>query len=78
MLPVHETNLLESAAEEVKLYPYEKLHILEKYKGRRLRIISSFAFSPRPCVEKTLYIKTAEGTYTQDFISLLQPYYLYM
>jgi tRNA1Val (adenine37-N6)-methyltransferase len=78
MLPVHEMNLLEAAAEEVKLYPYEKLHVLEKYKGRRLRIITSFAFNPQPCVEKTLYIKTIEGTYTQDFISLLQPYYLYM
>jgi tRNA1Val (adenine37-N6)-methyltransferase len=78
MLPVHETYLLETAAEEVKLYPYEKLHILQKYKGRQLRIITSFAFNPRPCVEKTLYIKTTEGTYSQDFISLLQPYYLYM
>jgi tRNA1Val (adenine37-N6)-methyltransferase len=78
MLPVHETNLLEVAAEEVKLYPYEKLHILEKYKGRQLRIITSFAFNPRPCVERTLYIKNTEGTYSQDFVALLQPYYLYM
>jgi tRNA1Val (adenine37-N6)-methyltransferase len=78
MLPVHETHLLEAAAEEVNLYPYEKLHMLEKYKGRQLRVITSFAFNPQPCVEKTLYIKTPEGTYTQDFIALLQPYYLYM
>lgn len=78
MLPVYETNLLEAAAEEVNLYPFEKLHILEKYKGRQLRIITSFAFNTQPCVEKTLYIKTNEGTYTQDFISLIQPYYLYM
>ncbi|QHT65812.1 methyltransferase [Rhodocytophaga rosea] len=78
MLPRHEMSLLEEAAREVKLFPSEKLYIAEKQEGKLLRIISTFSFTETHPEEKDLFIKNESGTYTQDFIGLLQPYYLYM
>jgi tRNA1Val (adenine37-N6)-methyltransferase len=78
MLPRHEMSLLEEAAREVKLFPSEKLYISEKQDGKLLRIISTFSFTEAVPEEKDLFIKNEAGTYTQDFIRLLKPYYLYM
>lgn len=78
MLPRHEMSLLEEAAREVKLFPAEKLYISEKQDGKLLRIISTFSFMEALPEERNLYIKNEAGTYTQDFIGLLQPYYLNM
>ncbi len=78
MLPVYEMSILEEAASCVKLYPFQKLHILEKQNGRHIRVITSFSFTEGPSKEDTLYIKNEAGTYSKEFISLLKPYYLYM
>lgn len=76
LLPIYEMTLLEEAAEEVKLFPVEKLRILEKENGREIRVITTFGFANQPCREEVLPIRNQQGTYTPEFIALLKPYYL--
>lgn len=78
MLPRHEMGLLEEAAAEVKLFPFEKLYVYERQQGKLIRVIGCFSFKPHVPVEKQLYVKNGTGTYSEDFIRLLKPYYLYM
>lgn len=78
MLPRHEMGLLETAAEEVKLFPFEKLYVFDRPEGKLLRVIACFSFEEKELQEKSLYVKNQEGTYTEEFIKLLKPFYLYM
>jgi tRNA1Val (adenine37-N6)-methyltransferase len=78
MLPKHEMSIFEEAAAEVKLFPYEKLNIVEQHQGKLIRVITSFSFQEKEIDENVLYIKNEAGTYTDEFIQLLQPYYLNM
>lgn len=78
MLPRHEMSIIEEAAAEVKLFPFEKLHILERQQGKLIRVIASFSFQEQEIEEKVLYIKSEADTYTKEFVQLLQPYYLHM
>jgi tRNA1(Val) A37 N6-methylase TrmN6 len=41
-------------------------------------VITSFSFQEKEIDENVLYIKNEAGTYTDEFIQLLQPYYLNM
>jgi tRNA1Val (adenine37-N6)-methyltransferase len=42
------------------------------------RVVQKFSFMKKECVSEQLVIKDAEANYTEDFISLLSPYYLHL
>ncbi|MDJ1494422.1 methyltransferase [Cytophagaceae bacterium DM2B3-1] len=78
LLPPYESSQLEKNCFDYGLYKYEELQLFDYIEGKQIRTINSFSFTKESTPQtKTLYIKTSvDGTYTDDFIQLLKPYYL--
>lgn len=78
MLPPFESTALEESALQQKLFPSEKLHIYDRVGGKRIRVITTFAFSEQSCQEDKLYIKDERDLYSEAFKNLLKEYYLHL
>ncbi|MBL7974220.1 MAG: methyltransferase [Candidatus Kapabacteria bacterium] len=65
-------------AEERELHPKRILHIADVPDKPPIRSCIEFTFSQTEVDERTISIKDNEGCYTEEFIDLLEPYYLYL
>lgn len=84
LLPLPEMQLFEQIGLQHSFVPKETLTIQDSEKHKPHRKIVTFCrqdrqlsqdFEPK---QNLLFIKNLDGSYTQDFINLLQPYYLYL
>jgi tRNA1Val (adenine37-N6)-methyltransferase len=78
MLPPFENSLLEKEAERLGLFPQERCKISDRKNSAPSRVISVFRFSLAEIIEKQLYIKEDDGSYSQYFRKLLAGYYLHL
>lgn len=78
LLPWHRKANLLNLAEKHGLYPLNLLTLKHSPKHSPFRIIGIFSTrNNKPPAEEVLIIRE-EDSYTKEFISLLQPYYLYL
>ncbi len=80
LLPPYEMGLLKDYCLQNGLHAYEELHLFDYTGGKQIRTIAGFSFQ-KDTISHTsnLYIKTAaNGVYTDAFVALLKPYYLYL
>lgn len=79
LLPFKSSGPIIDLAQENDLHLCHQLRIRDNVSRPFIRVINTFSFS---CMETnenaTLTIKSADGSYTPEFIQLLQPYYLYL
>jgi tRNA1Val (adenine37-N6)-methyltransferase len=84
LLPLPEMQLFEQIGLQHEFVPNEIITIQDSEKHKPHRKIIAFCrqnhqslqgFKPK---QKILLIKNLDGSYTQDFVNLLQPYYLYL
>jgi tRNA1Val (adenine37-N6)-methyltransferase len=80
LLPPYENNLLAEQCLTHGLHAVEELHLFDYIGGKQIRTITGFAFAKDTILQTVnLYIKTAaNGPYTDAFVELLKPYYLYL
>lgn len=78
MLPPWQSAQLEGHMEKKKLWPKKKLIIKEKADKDTIRIITSFSNEKLNHEESILVIRKENNTYSNDFINLLQAYYLHL
>ncbi len=80
LLPPYESGLLEDYCRETGLHKQKELRLYDYVGGQQIRTIAGFSFLKDTIWENSdLYIKTiADGEYTEDFVQLLKPYYLYL
>lgn len=77
LLPEYETEVFVNLAKEDGLYLQKQTLIYHHKQKKALRVISIFGKKQaEEIILKKLYIKNLDQTYTQDFINLLQDYYL--
>ncbi|MBX7153673.1 MAG: methyltransferase [Bacteriodetes bacterium] len=65
-------------AEERELHPKRILHIADVPDKPPIRSCIEFTFSQAEVDVRTISIKNNDGSYTEEFIELLEPYYLYL
>ena len=80
MLPPHESTLLAGLCAETGLHKTEQLRLHDCVGGKLIRIIGGFGFSGDTILQASdLCIKDAGNQhYTDEFVRLLQPYYLHL
>ncbi|WP_161890429.1 tRNA1(Val) (adenine(37)-N6)-methyltransferase [Pontibacter russatus] len=80
LLPPAEAALFQKAAQAYGFHLAETVEVFTYRGGKCIRHIQTFGFAPvgQP-LSRRLYIREADkATYTQEFIALLQPYYLHL
>ena len=80
MLPPHESTLLAGLCAETGLHKTEQLRLHDCVGGKLIRMIGGFGFSGDTILQASdLCIKDAGNQhYTDEFVRLLQPYYLHL
>jgi tRNA1Val (adenine37-N6)-methyltransferase len=79
LLPPYQAGRLAELLFPLGLFPVDHLHLYDRPGTQPIRRITTYAATPPDhCREKDLFIRNATGTYTNDFVRLLKPYYLYL
>lgn len=79
LLPPYQAGRLQELLAPLGLLPAGHLHLHDRPGAPPIRRITTYAATPpEHCPETDLFIRDATGTYTGDFVRLLQPYYLYL
>ncbi|MFN8366810.1 MAG: methyltransferase [Candidatus Kapaibacterium sp.] len=65
-------------AEEKMLFPKRVLHIADAPNKKPTRSCIEFTYTTVDVEMGTLCVKDNDGSYTEEFIELLEPYYLYL
>ncbi|CAA9274787.1 MAG: tRNA(1)(Val) (adenine(37)-N(6))-methyltransferase [uncultured Cytophagales bacterium] len=79
LLPPYQAGRLEALLFAFHLFPADHLHLHDRPGAPPIRRITTYtSTSPDPCRETELFIRDATGAYTDDFVRLLKPYYLYL
>ena len=80
MLPPHESTLLAGLCAETGLHKTEQLRLHDCVGGKLIRMIGGFGFSGDTILQTAdLHIRDAgKQQYTDEFVRLLQPYYLHL
>lgn len=78
LLPATEFALFEKMLQENGWFVFDKLKVCPVDGAGPNRIVGIFKRGTGVTVEETLTIKKKDGSYTNEFIKLLQPYYLYL
>lgn len=61
-----------------KLYPQRRLHVFTKPGKPCRRVLLSFGFQEKECVEESICIETNHNEYTPEYIALTKDFYLKM
>ncbi len=79
LLPPYQAGRLQEGLASLGLFPTDHLHLHDRPGAPPIRRITTYAASPPDgCPDTKLFIRDATGTYTGDFVRLLQPFYLYL
>jgi tRNA1Val (adenine37-N6)-methyltransferase len=78
MLPVPEHNEWASLLHENHWHAINWLAIKDNENAAAKRIVSSWSRGSVTCHHQNLCIKKQDGSYTEQFIKLLEPFYLYL
>jgi tRNA1Val (adenine37-N6)-methyltransferase len=78
LLPPFQSRQTEGLMAGAGLFPTEKLHIYDYTGGKEIRIITTYTTGAQRFREWVLYIRDAENQYTEEYVRLLKPYYLYL
>jgi tRNA1Val (adenine37-N6)-methyltransferase len=79
LLPPYQAGRLQALLALRGLFPADHLHLHDRPGTPPIRRITTYAAAPPDhCRETDLFIRDATGTYTGDFVRLLQPFYLYL
>jgi tRNA1Val (adenine37-N6)-methyltransferase len=78
LLPYHRTQLFVALAENTGFYLQHKALVQQTPKHAPFRSMMLFGREEKVYQQTTIIIKDAAGNYTDDFISLLKDYYLYL
>jgi tRNA1Val (adenine37-N6)-methyltransferase len=76
LLPLYESSVLETMANQLGLFANKKLNIHHREGSKILRIITTFGFIKTKAQIEQLFIKDSNESYTADFQRLLSDYYL--
>lgn len=75
MLPVYEMSLFEQEMEACGFMPFHRLQIHHNLHKQALRVITAFSRIEKPVVkDEKLYIKNPDGSFHQDYQTLLQDF----
>lgn len=79
LLPPYQAARLQELLAPLGLLPTDHLHLHDQPGTNPIRRISTYTTTPSDyCRETELFIRGATGAYTDDFVQLLKPYYLYL
>jgi tRNA1Val (adenine37-N6)-methyltransferase len=79
LLPEYEMDLFTNILYKQQLFAQSRLIIRNSVSGPVFRVIASFLRIQSSMIKsEELVIKDTTGDYTQDFVRLLKPYYLYL
>jgi tRNA1Val (adenine37-N6)-methyltransferase len=77
LLPAYQTTLFMQETARVGLFPTQQLTIFQKPNAPIFRLITTFEHTTQPYTPEMLYIHQPDGSYSDSFRALLQPYYLH-
>ncbi len=79
LLPPYQAGRLAELLFPLGLFPVDHLHLHDRPGAPPIRRITTYATTePVLCRETNLFIHDEKGTYTDEFVRLLKPYYLYL
>jgi len=78
LLPPAETKKLAEACQRKFLFFSDQLLIKDSEKKEPKAIVTILSKKPSKLISKKMIIKNDNGAYSSNFISLLEPYYLYL
>ncbi len=79
LLPPYQAGRLQGLLAPLGLFPLDHLSLHDRPGAPPIRRITTYTFgTPGPGPETNLCIRDATGAYTDDFVRLLKPYYLYL
>lgn len=79
LLPPYQAGRLQELLAPLGLFPLDHLHLHDRPGAPPIRRITTYTFGiPGPCRETNFCIRDGTGAYTDDFVRLLRPYYLYL
>ncbi len=78
LLPPFQSCQMDGLMAKAGLFPTEKLHVYDYTGGKEIRIITTYTIGARQLREWVLYIRDADNQYSEEYVRLLKPYYLYL
>ncbi len=79
LLPPYQAGRLAELLFPLGLFPVDHLHLHDRPGAPPIRRITTYATTLAAlCRETDLFIRDEKGTYTDEFVRLLKPYYLYL
>jgi tRNA1Val (adenine37-N6)-methyltransferase len=77
LLPVYESQLLESVANNYGFYPYQKLLVKNQPQSIPHRAILSYQAKQKDLIINELSIRDKNNNYTTDYVELMKDFYLF-
>lgn len=78
LLPFHRTHAFEALAQKAKFYLHQKALVQQTPAHVPFRSMLLFGREQKTLKKTSIIIKDSDGKYTDAFIALLKPYYLYL